>query len=514
MSYRLVCPADEAERRARAIAWEQTVELPEGQVDDPLVLEHVVGRVEAIVPDSAQPGAFIATIAYREELASGQLPQLLNLLYGNASIFPGVRVVDLQLPPGLLARFAGPRYGVAGLRAMTGVHGRPLLATALKPRGLTVERLAQMAHDFAAGGGDIVKDDQNLAEPDFVSFRTRVTACAEAVERANDASGRRCLYFPHVAGPLPELRRQIALISHLGLKGALMCPVVMGLDNVRELAGQAGIAVMAHPALSGNFTNGGDQGIAHGLLLGTLFRLAGADISIFPNYGGRFSFTREQCLSIRDRLLQPLGDLPAALPCPAGGMRFDNVAAMAADYGEDSVVLVGGALQAHSKDLAAATRALLDRVREHFAERLTAPADAPPPEGQPLRTHLAFVGGANWQWQDREDRIYKESAELPFKGIRRVQLAGMNGERTAFDLRYFEVQPGGYSSLEKHLHTHVVIAARGRGLLLAGERRIALSPMDVAYIAPFEVHQLRCVGDEPFGFFCIVDHERDRPERP
>jgi len=88
---------------------------------------------------------------------------------------------------------------------------------------------------------------------------------------------------------------------------------------------------------------------------------------------------------------------------------------------------------------------------------------------------------------------------------------GKRGERTAFDLRYFEVEPGGYSSEEKHLHTHVIICVRGKGVLQTGDQRTEINTMDIAYIEPLQIHQLRNEGEEPFGFFCIVDHERDRP---
>jgi ribulose-bisphosphate carboxylase large chain len=78
-------------------------------------------------------------------------------------------------------------------------------------------------------------------------------------------------------------------------------------------------------------------------------------------------------------------------------------------------------------------------------------------------------------------------------------------------LRYFEVAPGGFSSHEKHVHSHIVIGARGHGTLLLGGRQEVLQVNDVAYIAPLQEHQLRNDGPEPFGFFCIVDHDRDRP---
>jgi len=123
-----------------------------------------------------------------------------------------------------------------------------------------------------------------------------------------------------------------------------------------------------------------------------------------------------------------------------------------------------------------------------------------------------------FEWAGRPSTAYKDARDLAqalaFKGVRRVELVGKFGERSRTDLRYFEIEPGGYSSLEKHLHAHVVIGARGRGVLVLGSRREPLSPMDVACIGPLEPHQLRNESSEPFGFFCIVDHDRDRPEAP
>jgi len=46
-----------------------------------------------------------------------------------------VRLLDVRLPDVFLETLQGPRFGVEGLRKMLGVHGPPLLATALKPRG-------------------------------------------------------------------------------------------------------------------------------------------------------------------------------------------------------------------------------------------------------------------------------------------------------------------------------------------------------------------------------------------
>lgn len=362
--YRLRSPEEDAGAMARAIAYEQTVELPENLVDDPHVVENVLGRVDGVDPDPSDAGAFLARLSYPEDASNYQLPQLLNLLYGNVSLHPQVRLVDMRLPESFLARFEGPGFGVAGLRRVTGVTDRPLVASVLKPRGAPVERLAALAGDFARGGGDIIKDDQNLFDETLEGFRRRITACARAVDDGNATSGHSCLYFPHLAGPDPSLRWQLDLVSELGLRGVLMSPMVLGLDRVRSLAGTYDLVVMAHPALAGAYVCNRDGGIDHGILLGTLFRLAGADISIFPNTSGRFAFTPRACKAIRDRSLEPLGELKPMLPCPAGGMGFDDLPRLCRDYGSDAVFLIGGSLLGHSDDLAVSTRRFVDRVGE------------------------------------------------------------------------------------------------------------------------------------------------------
>lgn len=513
--YRVSGGERQAHAIARAIACEQTVELPEELITDPGILADVVGAIEAVEPDTGLAGAHRITIGYSPALASGQIPQLLNLLFGNVSMYPGVRLLDVRLPDSFLEHLQGPRYGVDGLRKMLGVHGRPLLATALKPRGTPVDGLARIAAEFALGGGDIVKDDQNLVDDDFEAFKLRVQTCHRAVADANAATGRRCLYLPHVAAPANELERYFEYVHWLGAPGVLACPMIMGLDTARALASDYELLLMAHPALTGSYTNSDSQGIEHGVLLGTLFRLMGADISIFPNVGGRFAIKAGDCASIRDRLRAPLGSLRTAWPCPAGGMHLSNLEAMATDYGADSVFLVGGALLGHSGKLRSSTSAFLDEIRRHFHERLEMPEHASE-SGHELAEavvrHLQFQDG--FQWSSRESTPYKDAGDLAFKGVRRVELVGKFGERTRCDLRYFEVAPGGFTSLEKHLHTHIIIGARGTGVLTMGNQRIVLAPMDVVYLQQLEVHQLHNDSQAPFGFLCIVDHQRDRPMKP
>ncbi len=114
---------------------------------------------------------------------------------------------------------------------------------------------------------------------------------------------------------------------------------------------------------------------------------------------------------------------------------------------------------------------------------------------------------ADFHWQGVPVTEYKAPADH-WCGISRAVLIGDRGEATKFDLRYFEIAPGGFSSLESHAHEHAVVVLRGKGEVQLGDQVHALGYGDAVYVAPHEVHQFRNPFAEPFGFLCIVDTRR------
>lgn len=117
-----------------------------------------------------------------------------------------------------------------------------------------------------------------------------------------------------------------------------------------------------------------------------------------------------------------------------------------------------------------------------------------------------------FRWDGVDELVYKES-DTTFRDVTRRVLAGAEAGQ-GVELRYFEVGPGGHSTLEHHEHTHVVVPIRGQGRALVGAEVVDLAPHDVVQVPAWTWHQFRAVGDEPFGFLCLVTCERDRPVRP
>jgi len=135
-----------------------------------------------------------------------------------------------------------------------------------------------------------------------------------------------------------------------------------------------------------------------------------------------------------------------------------------------------------------------------------------PAQGAPL---FRKFDPAAFRWDGVQLEEYKlHKGEHPGEGwrdITRQVVAGRHGEPCAFRVRYFEVGPGGHSSLEKHTHIHIVITLRGRGRVIIGDNAYETQPFDVMYVPPDTPHQFVNDAEEPFGFLCVVDADRDRP---
>jgi len=349
----------DADARLRALALEQTVEFPEDLLPAGYLRDQVPGRIEAIEPVA---DGIRAVVSYPDEAAGSDLLQFLNVVFGNSSLQPGIRVEDFSLPAAL-AR--GPRFGIEGLRGLVGVGDRPLASTALKPLGLPVSELVLQAYQTALGGLDLIKDDHGLADQAFAPFERRVERCAEAVSAANRETHGHSLYAPNItADPATALVRA-RFAQEAGAGAVLVSPGLAGFGVVRALADDPsfGLPIVAHPAFTGSFVSAGPGGIDPGVFYGTLMRAAGADVTIFPNYGGRFAFSQEVCLSIARRAREPRSGLRAAFPSPGGGMNIDRIPELVRTYGSDFVALVGGGLHREGKTLVEASARFVEALK-------------------------------------------------------------------------------------------------------------------------------------------------------
>jgi ribulose-bisphosphate carboxylase large chain len=350
--YHVRSDARAIEARAQSIAVEQSVEMPLTAIEDPRILDEIVGKVEAI--SDIGNGTFAVRVALSRATLGHDAGQLINMLFGNTSLQGDVVLHDAEFPEDVIADFAGPHFGIAGLRERAGAGARALTCSALKPQGSSAARLADLAARFARGGIDYIKDDHGLADQAYSPFAAR----CEETTKALRATGADARYVPSLSGDLDALRAQISAARNAGIDTVMVQPMIMGLSNFAKLVREnPGVAFFAHPTLAGA------SRISPQLMFGKIFRMLGADALVFPNHGGRFGYTPDTCRDLARTALADWQGLKPAVPVPAGGMTIDRIGEMLDFYGSEVMLLIGGALLEARARLTEETAAFVAKVK-------------------------------------------------------------------------------------------------------------------------------------------------------
>lgn len=132
-----------------------------------------------------------------------------------------------------------------------------------------------------------------------------------------------------------------------------------------------------------------------------------------------------------------------------------------------------------------------------------------------MKNRSKVIHNEGYHWNGVEKKLYKTDT-TNFKGVTRYSLLGESEDEWELNMqtRYFEVETGGYTSLEFHRHPHSVVIIRGSGSVVLGNEVHTLGLHDVVFISPETLHQFHADQGEPLGFLCIVDRYRDKPMVP
>ena len=339
--YRLVGNEAAAYQRAGDICLEQTVELPDALVPDGMIRAHILGQVESF--EARDEGGYSARISYAVEIVGRDLVQLLNVLFGNISLKAGIRAERLDLPESLLQSFRGPRFGRPGLRALLGVPHRPLLCTALKPLGLSAEGLADWHTGSPSPGSRLSRT--TTASPTKGLRLSRAGRALRRIRSARQPGDRPPRYLrPERDGG--QHRRQGPLCEGVWRgwfpRGARIDGP--GCDALSGGRRRPCSADLVPSGVSGDLRSAPGKRHVPRLLFGQLPRLAGADGTIYPNFGGRFGFSRDECVGIVRGTELEMGPLKPVFPTPGGGMSLERVPEMLDAYGRNVILFIGGGL--------------------------------------------------------------------------------------------------------------------------------------------------------------------------
>lgn len=329
------------------------------------------GPTEFVLGESAAD-RWVLRVGFPIANFEAQLPMLFTTLLGNdPSTSIAARLVDLDLPPAYVTQFPGPAYGIAGWRALTGVAGRPLLLNMIKPcTGYPPETGARFVRAVAAGGIDLVKDDELLANPVFSRVRERARAYSAALDEVSQVTGQRPRYIANVT----SRARDLEATAHAALEGgadALMVNVLaVGLDALGALVESTpGTPVLAHTAGVETFTGAARSGYGHALLIGRLVRLVGADAVLLSTPFASRPLPEPAFRATVDALRQPWAEVQASMPVVGGGLTAATVPALVDAVGIDVIIGVGGAIQGHPQGPAAGARVVRAAIDTAVAGR-------------------------------------------------------------------------------------------------------------------------------------------------
>jgi len=352
---------EDIESKIEGICLEQSAELPRAVLSSEIETK-VVGN--PVSEEQLDEHTWRVSIAWPLENLGGDISQFINILYGNISLQPGIRIIGTEWNKLNGDLFGGPAFGIEKIRKRTGIKTRALSCTALKPLGSSVEELADVCYQFAIGGIDLIKDDHGLADQSYAPFEDRVKACVKAVEKASQESGNRSWYFPNITAIASDAVKRYQRAAELGAGGVLICPHIAGLETMHEMARMdIDLPIISHVAFSGSLTTVPTKGLTPEFLYGQLWRALGADFVIFPNKDTRFHFSKEECLRIAASARSDELDFNRSFPMPGGGIDRRTVPGWLETYGADTVFLIGGSLYKHPEGLQKAAREFTEMLK-------------------------------------------------------------------------------------------------------------------------------------------------------
>ncbi|MES0325036.1 MAG: type III ribulose-bisphosphate carboxylase [Candidatus Bathyarchaeia archaeon] len=306
-------------------------------------------------------------IAYPVELfESGNMPNILSSVAGNVFGLEDVanlRLNDITFPMELISSFKGPQYGIHGVRKLTGVHGRPLVGTIVKPKlGLVVRDHAKVAYDSWLGGCDVVKDDENLSSQKFNPFEERVIETIEKRDRAESETGEKKVYLINVTAEVELMKKRAQFVEDVGGRYMMIDILTTGWSSLQTMR-DAGFKLMIHAHRAGHaaFTRSHVHGI-NMVVLARVARLLGVDQLHVGTAVGKMAETKEEVLANKEACVEPMGDIKPVLPVASGGLHPGMVPKLVEYFGNDTVIQAGGGIHGHPDGTVKGAKALRQAV--------------------------------------------------------------------------------------------------------------------------------------------------------
>ncbi len=308
-------------------------------------------------------GIFRVVIDYPEDNVGVNLPTLASVVAGNLydlGEVTGLKLIDVQVRPEYRDRYDLPVMGIEGTRASTGVQGRPLFGTIIKPNiGLSPEEIAALVERLCVAGADFIKDDEIAGTHPYAPVDARIRAVMNVVRRHQDRTGKLVMVAFNITDETDAMRRHADLLASEGGSCAMVSLNWVGMSAVQTLRRHTALAIHGH--------RNGFGGMGRHPLLGIgvrayqlLYRLAGIDHMHVHGMGGKFSDLDEDVTDAARHCLEQLGQGDdRVMPIFSSGQWAGTLPHTLKQIGSDDLMfLCGGGIMAHPGGPAAGLESL------------------------------------------------------------------------------------------------------------------------------------------------------------
>jgi len=328
----------------------------------------MVPSIPPLSPAEAREGPYrraAIDIEFPLEVVGTDIAALVTIALGGVFSLKGltgIRITRLHLPPEFIAAHPGPQFGIEGSRQLTGVQGRPLIGTIIKPNlGLSPQHTAEITRELCAAGVDFIKDDEKLMSPAYSTVEARVAAVMPVIREHEQRTGKKVMYAFGISSADPDtLLRNHDLVANAGGNAAVININSIGYGALAYLRKRSRLVLHAH-------RNGWDILTRHpGLgfdfsVYQTLWRLLGIDQFQVNGIGAKYWEPDESFVAGFEACSTPLakpGD--RALPVVCSGQWGGQAPETYARTGRtvDLMYLGGGGIIAHPGGPGAGVRAI------------------------------------------------------------------------------------------------------------------------------------------------------------
>jgi 2,3-diketo-5-methylthiopentyl-1-phosphate enolase len=325
------------------------------------LMSKVLGYYEVPAPDGTKKAVIQLGFSTAAWDVNVNVPMMLLAIAGNCFAFPtDMRLLDIYIPQKLAKKFAGPKFGVPGVRDILGVYDRPLVLQIIKPKmGMTPQETANQVYQSALGGADLCKDDEMCSELENCPFDARLEAVLRALEKAEKETGHKTLYMVSITDEVDRIQEKARRACRNGATGLLLA-YSAGPSMLRVLAEDPKITspVLLH--------------VSHLLallprinfpVLSKICRICGADMMLTPSIWSSIPVASvEESLRVSQTLLAPFYHIKPIWPMPGAGVHPGAVEPMLAENGPDMIFMAGGGILGHPMGYTAGAKAFRQAI--------------------------------------------------------------------------------------------------------------------------------------------------------